>query len=119
MSRSAHSAPGTTSFFSGKARTVAAAAAFSGLALATTVSVQAAPAQDSGAEAPLSAVAAATPAPGTTVSLEPVAHVTEEKTEKKAEPKKAEPKEAEQTGAKKAEPQAPAAQPAAPAVVAA
>ncbi|MEX5261955.1 C40 family peptidase [Kocuria sp. CPCC 205263] len=80
------------SLFSGKARTVAAVAAFSGLALATTVSVQAAPAQDASADAPLSAVAAATPAAAPTVSLEPVAHVqkAEPQPDRKTEKKKVE-----------------------------
>ena len=71
MTRDLTSSNGIGSLFSGKARTVAAVAAFSGLALATTVSVQAAPAQDASADAPLSAVAAATPAAAPTVSLEP------------------------------------------------
>ena len=75
MTRDLTSSNGIGSLFSGKARTVAAVAAFSGLALATTVSVQAAPAQDASADAPLSAVAAATPAAAPAVSLEPVAHV--------------------------------------------
>ncbi|MFI7579199.1 NlpC/P60 family protein [Kocuria kalidii] len=94
MTRDLNSSNGIGSLLTGKARTVAAVAAFSGLALATTVSVQAAPAQDAPADAPLSAVAAATPAATPTVSLEPVAHVTKaEKPEpRKAEPKKAEPK---------------------------
>jgi cell wall-associated NlpC family hydrolase len=91
MTRDLTSSNGIGSLFSGKARTVAAVAAFSGLALATTVSVQAAPAQDASADAPLSAVAAATPAAAPTVSLEPVAHVqkaeSDRKTEKKAEKK--------------------------------
>ncbi|TDL42568.1 NlpC/P60 family protein [Kocuria rosea] len=96
MTRDLTSSNGIGSLFSGKARTVAAVAAFSGLALATTVSVQAAPAQDASADAPLSAVAAATPAAAPTVSLEPVAHVqkaepqSERKTEKKVEKKKVE-----------------------------
>jgi cell wall-associated NlpC family hydrolase len=91
MTRDLTSSNGIGSLFSGKARTVAAVAAFSGLALATTVSVQAAPAQDASADAPLSAVAAATPAAAPTVSLEPVAHVqkaeSDRKTEKKVEKK--------------------------------
>jgi cell wall-associated NlpC family hydrolase len=93
MTRELTSSNGIGSLFSGKARTVAAVAAFSGLALATTVSVQAAPAQDASADAPLSAVAAATPAAAPTVSLEPVAHVqkaepqSDRKTEKKVEKK--------------------------------
>ncbi len=100
MTRDLTPSNGIGSLLSGKARTVAAVAAFSGLALATTVSVQAAPAQDASADAPLSAVAAATPTAAPTVSLEPVAHVkkaepqsgrkTEKKTEKQVEKKKAE-----------------------------
>ncbi|PAU90833.1 hypothetical protein CK505_08825 [Kocuria sp. WN036] len=98
MTRDLTSSNGIGSLFSGKARTVAAVAAFSGLALATTVSVQAAPAQDASADAPLSAVAAATPAAAPAVSLEPVAHVqkvesdrkSEKKVEKKAERQKVE-----------------------------
>ena len=76
MTRDLTPSNGIGSLLSGKARTVAAVAAFSGLAIATTVSVQAAPAQDASADAPLSAVAAATPTAAPTVSLEPVAHVT-------------------------------------------
>ncbi|EYT53102.1 C40 family peptidase [Kocuria sp. UCD-OTCP] len=94
MTRDLTSSNGIGSLFSGKARTVAAVAAFSGLALATTVSVQAAPAQDASADAPLSAVAAATPAAAPAVSLEPVAHVqkveSDRKSEKKAERQKVE-----------------------------
>jgi cell wall-associated NlpC family hydrolase len=91
MTRDLTPSNGIGSLLSGKARTVAAVAAFSGLALATTVSVQAAPAQDASADAPLSAVAAATPTAAPTVSLEPVAHVkkaesqSDRKTEKKVE----------------------------------
>ncbi|MEX5236295.1 NlpC/P60 family protein [Kocuria arenosa] len=97
MTRDLTSSNGIGSLLSGKARTVAAVAAFSGLALATTVSVQAAPAQDASADAPLSAVAAATPTAAPTVSLEPVAHVTKAETrtdsaaEKKSEKKVAAP----------------------------
>ncbi|MFI7496404.1 C40 family peptidase [Kocuria sp. M4R2S49] len=89
MTRDLTSSNGIGSLLTGKARTVAAVAAFSGLALATTVSVQAAPAPDASADAPLSAVSAATPAAAPTVSLEPVAHVTkaESRTEKPAEKK--------------------------------
>ena len=87
MTRDLTSSNGIGSLFSGKARTVAAVAAFSGLALATTVSVQAAPAQDASADAPLSAVAAATPAAAPTVSLEPVAHVQKAESDRKAEKK--------------------------------
>ncbi len=93
MTRDLTPSNGIGSLLSGKARTVAAVAAFSGLALATTVSVQAAPAQDASADAPLSAVAAATPTAAPTVSLEPVAHVkkaesqSDRKTEKKVEKK--------------------------------
>ena len=62
MNRDLNSSNGIGSLLTGKARTVAAVAAFSGLALATTVSVQATPAQEGAAtDAPLSAVAAATP----------------------------------------------------------
>ncbi|WP_298586546.1 C40 family peptidase [uncultured Kocuria sp.] len=87
MTRDLTSSNGIGSLLTGKARTVAAVAAFSGLALATTVSVQSAPAQDASADAPLSAVAAATPAAAPAVSLEPVAHVT--KAEKSASEKPA------------------------------
>ncbi|THE16404.1 hypothetical protein E1J17_16825, partial [Kocuria rosea] len=87
MTRDLTSSNGIGSLFSGKARTVAAVAAFSGLALATTVSVQAAPAQDASADAPLSAVAAATPAAAPAVSLEPVAHVQKVESDRKAEKK--------------------------------
>ena len=87
MTRDLTSSNGIGSLFSGKARTVAAVAAFSGLALATTVSVQAAPAQDASADAPLSAVAAATPAAAPTVSLEPVAHVQKAESDRKSEKK--------------------------------
>ncbi|MEB2528070.1 hypothetical protein CIK52_10985 [Kocuria rosea] len=87
MTRDLTSSNGIGSLFSGKARTVAAVAAFSGLALATTVSVQAAPAQDASTDAPLSAVAAATPAAAPTVSLEPVAHVQKAESDRKAEKK--------------------------------
>ncbi|MFF0944267.1 NlpC/P60 family protein [Kocuria sp. CPCC 205300] len=102
MTRDLNSSNGIGSLLTGKARTAAAVAAFSGLALATTVSVQAAPAQEAAADAPLSAVAAATPSADPTVSLEPVAHVTkaekkvEAKTEKKAEPETAKKAEAPQ-----------------------
>ena len=87
ITRDLTSSNGIGSLFSGKARTVAAVAAFSGLALATTVSVQAAPAQDASADAPLSAVAAATPAAAPAVSLEPVAHVQKVESDRKAEKK--------------------------------
>ncbi|GEO97288.1 C40 family peptidase [Kocuria turfanensis] len=85
MTRDLTSSNGIGSLLTGKARTVAAVAAFSGLALATTVSVQATPAPEASTDAPLSAVAAATPTAAPTVSLEPVAHVTT--AEKKAEQK--------------------------------
>ena len=93
MNRDLNSSNGIGSLLTGKARTVAAVAAFSGLALATTVSVQATPAQEGAAtDAPLSAVAAATPTAAPTLSLEPVAHVTtaekqtgQKKTEQKPE----------------------------------
>ena len=94
MTRDLTSSNGLSSLLTGRARTVAAVAAFSGLALATTVSVQATPTPDASTDAPLSAVAAATPTAAPTVSLEPVAHVTtaekqtnQKKTEKKAEQK--------------------------------
>jgi cell wall-associated NlpC family hydrolase len=87
MTRDLTSSNGIGSLFSGKARTVAAVAAFSGLALATTVSVQAAPAQDASTDAPLSAVAAATPAAAPAVSLEPVAHVQKVESDRKSEKK--------------------------------
>ena len=57
--------------FAGKARTVAAVAAFSGLALATTVSVQATQ-NASDEQAPAAAVSEA-PASDNTVSAEPAA----------------------------------------------
>ncbi|GAA1749193.1 NlpC/P60 family protein [Kocuria aegyptia] len=101
MPRDLTSSNGLGSLLSGKARTVAAVAAFSGLALATTVSVQATPSQDASTDAPLSAVAAATPTAAPTVSLEPVAQVT--KTEKKSE------KKVEKAVEKKAEAPVPAA----------
>ncbi|MEX5270500.1 NlpC/P60 family protein [Kocuria sabuli] len=107
MTRDLNSSNGIGSLLTGKARTAAAVAAFSGLALATTVSVQAAPAQEAAADAPLSAVAAATPSAAPTVSLEPVAHVT--KAEKKVEVKTE--KKAERETAKKAEAPQPAAAP--------
>ncbi len=112
MTRDLNSSNGIGSLLTGKARTAAAVAAFSGLALATTVSVQATPAQEAAADAPLSAVAAATPSAAPTVSLEPVSQVT--KTEKKAEEKsdkKAE-KKAEPETVKKAEAPRPAVAPA-------
>lgn len=62
-----HAAKG---IFAGKARTVAAVAAFSGLALATTVSVQAT--QNASEQAPAAAVSEA-PASDNTVSAEPAA----------------------------------------------
>ena len=62
-----HAAKG---LFAGKARTVAAVAAFSGLALATTVSVQAT--QNASEQAPAAAVSEA-PASDNTVSAEPAA----------------------------------------------
>lgn len=62
-----HAAKG---IFAGKARTVAAVAAFSGLALATTVSVQAT--QNASEQAPAAAVSEA-PASENTVSAEPAA----------------------------------------------
>ncbi|WP_309126299.1 NlpC/P60 family protein [Kocuria sp.] len=106
MSRHLNTSRGAGSFFTGRARTAAAVAAFSGLALATTVSVQAAPAQDAGTDAPLSAVAAATPSAAPAVSLEPVAHVHKaEKAEKKAAQKS----EKQAAKAQKAEQKAPSA----------
>ncbi|QMS56560.1 C40 family peptidase [Kocuria varians] len=80
--------------FSGKARTVAAVAAFSGLALATTVSVQAT--QNADEQAPAAAVSEA-PASENTVSAEPAAKADKaEKAEKatKSETKKADKVEA-------------------------
>lgn len=80
--------------FAGKARTVAAVAAFSGLALATTVSVQAT--QNADEQAPAAAVSEA-PASENTVSAEPAAKADKaEKAEKatKSETKKADKVEA-------------------------
>lgn len=123
MTRDLNSSNGLGALLTGKARTVAAVAAFSGLALATTVSVQAAPAQDAPADAPLSAVAAATPATAPTVSLEPVAHVTTaqkaettDDAEKKPAKKSAQAPQPVAAPAPVAQP-APAAQPVAAAVV--
>ena len=82
------------SLFAGKARTVAAVAAFSGLALATTVSVQAT--QNADEQAPAAAVSEA-PASENTVSAEPAAKAEKaDKAEKaeKAPAKKAEPAKA-------------------------
>ena len=75
--------------FAGKARTVAAVAAFSGLALATTVSVQATQ-NASDEQAPAAAVSEA-PASENTVSAEPAAKAdkAEKAPAKKAEPAKA------------------------------
>ena len=86
--------------FAGKARTVAAVAAFSGLALATTVSVQATQ-NASDEQAPAAAVSEA-PASENTVSAEPAA-----KAEKADKAEKA-----EKAPAKKAEPAKAPAQPA-------
>ncbi|MGX5358530.1 C40 family peptidase [Kocuria sp. KH4] len=130
MTRDLTSTTGVRSLLSGRARTVAAVAAFSGLALATTVSAQEAPAQEAAADAPLSAVAAATPSAAPTVSLEPAAHVvkahqpSEHRAERKAAPRTAEPQvrpaDQQQAAAPAAQPVvAPAPQPAAPAVQAA
>ncbi|RLY92187.1 hypothetical protein CWC38_03235 [Kocuria tytonicola] len=71
--------------FAGKARTVAAVAAFSGLALATTVSVQAT--QNADEQAPAAAVSEA-PASENTVSAEPAAKAdkAQEKKAEKAQP---------------------------------
>ena len=71
--------------FAGKARTVAAVAAFSGLALATTVSVQAT--QNADEQAPAAAVSEA-PTSENTVSAEPAAKAVkaQEKKTEKAEP---------------------------------
>ena len=76
--------------FAGKARTVAAVAAFSGLALATTVSVQAT--QNADEQAPAAAVSEA-PASENTVSAEPAAKADKAQ-EKKAEKAKPAPKAA-------------------------
>ena len=86
--------PSAKSLFAGKARTVAAVAAFSGLALATTVSVQAT--QNADEQAPAAAVSEA-PASENTVSAEPAAKAEKaDKAEKaeKAPAKKAEPAKA-------------------------
>ena len=118
MTRDLTPSNGIGSLLSGKARTVAAVAAFSGLALATTVSVQASPAQDASTDAPLSAVAAATPTAAPTVSLEPVAHVTKTEmrddsaAEKKSEKKVAAPVVAAPAAAAPQPVAAPAPQPA-------
>ena len=72
--------------FAGKARTVAAVAAFSGLAIATTVSVQAT--QNADEQAPAAAVSEA-PASENTVSAEPAAKADKADTAKKSETKKA------------------------------
>ncbi|MCC5672794.1 C40 family peptidase [Kocuria rhizophila] len=76
------------SLFAGKARTVAAVAAFSGLALATTVSVQAT--QNADEQAPAAAVSEA-PASENTVSAQPAAKAdkAEKAKEKKSEKAKA------------------------------
>ncbi|MBK4121248.1 C40 family peptidase [Kocuria rhizophila] len=76
------------SLFAGKARTVAAVAAFSGLALATTVSVQAT--QNADEQAPAAAVSEA-PASENTVSAQPAAKAdkAEKAKEKKTEKAKA------------------------------
>ncbi|QIR70269.1 NlpC/P60 family protein [Kocuria sp. KD4] len=96
-----HAAKG---LFAGKARTVAAVAAFSGLALATTVSVQAT--QNASEQAPAAAVSEA-PASDNTVSAEPAA---------KAD--KAQENAAKEQNAAKTEKAQPAAQaPAQPSVV--
>ncbi|MGQ1798193.1 C40 family peptidase [Kocuria oceani] len=125
MTRDLNSSTGVASLLTGRARTVAAVAALSGLALATTVSAHEAPAQEAAADAPLSAVAAATPSAAPTVSLAPVAHVTKaqdesekkqaEKNEKKAAEKKAAEKKAELQARETA--QRPAVTPAAQPVV--
>jgi len=76
------------SLFAGKARTVAAVAAFSGLALATTVSVQAT--QNADEQAPAAVVSEA-PASENTVSAQPAAKAdkAEKAKEKKTEKAKA------------------------------
>lgn len=78
--------------FAGKARTVAAVAAFSGLALATTVSVQATQ-NASDEQAPAAAVSEA-PASEKTVSAEPAAKADKAEKAEKAPAKKAEPAKA-------------------------
>ena len=78
--------------FAGKARTVAAVAAFSGLALATTVSVQATQ-NASDEQAPAAAVSEA-PASENTVSAEPAAKAEKAEKAEKAPAKKAEPAKA-------------------------
>ena len=78
--------------FAGKARTVAAVAAFSGLALATTVSVQATQ-NASDEQAPAAAVSEA-PASENTVSAEPAAKADKAEKAEKAPAKKAEPAKA-------------------------
>ena len=78
--------------FAGKARTVAAVAAFSGLALATTVSVQATQ-NASDEQAPAAAVSEA-PASEKTVSAEPAAKADKAEKAEKAPSKKAEPAKA-------------------------
>ena len=77
--------------FAGKARTVAAVAAFSGLALATTVSVQAT--QNADEQAPAAAVSEA-PASENTVSAEPAAKADKAEKAAKSETKKADKAEA-------------------------
>lgn len=77
--------------FAGKARTVAAVAAFSGLALATTVSVQAT--QNADEHAPAAAVSEA-PASENTVSAEPAAKADKAEKATKSETKKADKAEA-------------------------
>ena len=78
--------------FAGKARTVAAVAAFSGLALATTVSVQATQ-NASDEQAPAAAVSEA-PASENTVSAEPAAKADKAEKAEKAPAKKVEPAKA-------------------------
>ena len=78
--------------FAGKARTVAAVAAFSGLALATTVSVQATQ-NASDEQAPAAAVSEA-PASEKTVSAEPAAKADKAEKAEKAPAKKVEPAKA-------------------------
>ena len=77
--------------FAGKARTVAAVAAFSGLALATTVSVQAT--QNADEQAPAAAVSEA-PASENTVSAEPAAKADKAEKAAKSETKKTDKAEA-------------------------
>ena len=83
MTRDLTSSNGLGSLLTGKARTVAAVAAFSGLALATTVSVQAT--QNASEQSPAAVVAEA-PAAEQTVTAEPAAK-SDSSEAKKAEKK--------------------------------